>query len=82
MQKQHDILVHFSNGTQDNCVRTGNNAPWLCPCGRRLPLVGYSDELTSLRECSKVICPECNRVYRVVAPSFRRVPTHVQEIST
>lgn len=79
-QKQHDILVHFLDGTTDNCIRTGNNAAWRCqrPCHQTL--IGYSDELNSPRDYSRVICPRCERVFRIVAPGFRRVPTHVQEI--
>jgi hypothetical protein len=81
-QRQHDILVHFLDDTIDNCTRTGNNAAWLCRCGSQRPLVGYSDELNSLRDSSRVICTntDCKRVFRVVASGFRRSPTHVQEI--
>jgi hypothetical protein len=80
-QKQHYILVHFLDSTNDNCIRTGNNAAWHCRCERQKPLVGYSDELNSPRNYSRVICPDCKRVFRVVARALRRVPTHVQEIT-
>lgn len=80
MQEQHDILVHFRDGRKDECSRTGNNAAWLCQCGRHRPLVGYSDELNSPREYSRIVCPDCGRVYRVVGPGRMMVPTHVQEI--
>ncbi|MGO9600583.1 MAG: hypothetical protein ACLP7Q_21585 [Isosphaeraceae bacterium] len=81
MQEQHDILVQFLDGTQDDCARTGNNAAWLCRCGRHRPLVGYSDELNSPRHYSRVVCPDCDRVYRVVAQGLKQVPNHVQEIA-
>jgi hypothetical protein len=80
-QKQQDILVNFLDNTKGKCTRTGNNAAWLCQCGRQQPLIGYSDQLNSTRNYSRVICPDCKRIFRVVAPGFRRVPTHVQEIS-
>ncbi len=80
MQEQQDVQVHFLDGTQDECARTGNNAAWHCRCGRHHPLVGYSDELNSPRDYSRIICPNCKRVYRVVAPGLKQVPTHVQEI--
>jgi hypothetical protein len=80
MQEQHDIVVHFLDGIQADCARTGNNAAWLCQCGRQRPLVGYSDELNSPRDYSRVVCPDCNRVFRVIATGLKKVPTHVQEI--
>jgi len=81
MQEQHDILIHFLDGTQDECARTGNNAAWRCRCGRYRPLLGYADELNSPRDYSRIICPDCKRVYRVVAPGRKRVPTRVQEVA-
>lgn len=62
------------------CVRTGNNAAWLCQCERQLPLVGYSDDLNTQLGFSRVGCPDCGRVYRVVAPGLKQVPTEVREI--
>ena len=80
MQEQHDIAVQFIDGTQAESVRTGNNAAWACKCGRKKPLIGYSDEIDSPRDYSKVECPSCGRLYRVVALGLKQVPTHVQEI--
>lgn len=80
-QKQQDILVHFLDGAIDNCIRTGNNAAWRCQCPRYQPLIGYSDELNSPRNYSRVICPNCGRIFRVVASGLRRVPTHVKEVT-
>lgn len=79
-QKQQDILVRFIDGAVYG-TRTGNNASWLCRCGNDRPLVGYSDELNSPRDYSRVICPSCGRVFRVVAPGLMQVPTLVQEIT-
>lgn len=81
-QVQHEIIVRFLDGTESSGVRTGNNAAWLCQCGRELPLVGYSDTIDSVNQYSLVICPEreCGRAFRVVAPGLKQVPTHVQEV--
>ncbi len=79
-QTQHDIPLRFADGAEGVAVRTGNNAAWLCVCPRKQPLVGYSDAVTSGRAYSVVQCPHCGRQYRVVAPGFKKVPTHVQEI--
>ncbi len=81
MQKQHEIKVIYADKKQAACVRTGNNAAWPCRCERKIPLVGYSDKIDSQREYSMVKCPDFPRIYRVVAPGFRMVPTHVQEVS-
>lgn len=83
-QAQHTITVRFLDGTDRRCVRTGNNAAWHCTCGRDAPLIGYSDAADSTNLNSLVICPEprCGRRYRVMAPSLKKIPTHVQEVST
>lgn len=81
MQEQHEIKVHFLDGRSEVCSRTGNNAAWLCMCGRRVPLLGYSDELDSPKTYSGVVCPDCSQTYRVVAPGLKQVPTHVQELT-
>ncbi len=80
MQKQHEIKVIYADKKQAACVRTGNNAAWPCKCGRKIPLVGYSDKIDSQREYSMVECPDCKSIYRVVGPGLKRVPTHVQEL--
>ena len=79
-QAQHEIPLRFADGAEGMAVRTGNNAAWLCVCPRHLPLIGYSDAVTSERAYSVIRCPDCRRKYRVVAPGLKNVPTHVQEI--
>lgn len=79
-QEQHAIVVHFLDGTTASGTRTGNNAAWKCKCERVAPLVGYSDLLDSERESSKVICPDCERAFRVVGPALRKAPTEVREV--
>jgi hypothetical protein len=81
-QAQHTIKVHFLDGSECPCVRTGNNAAWHCACDRGLPLIGYSDAADSTDQNSLIICPEpgCGRHYRVVAPGLKQVPTRVQEV--
>ena len=79
-QEQHPLPVKLLDGKTLRAIRTGNNAAWLCVCSRAGPLIGYSDELDSPREYSAVICPDCRRIYRVVAPGLKKVPTHVQEV--
>lgn len=81
-QAQHEIIVHFLDGSEEIAVRTGNNAAWRCQCGREPPLIGYSDALNSVHQYSLVVCPNenCARVFRVVAQGLKQAPTHVQEI--
>lgn len=81
MQKQHEIMIHYLDGSQGVCISTGNNAAWNCKCERELPLIGYSDEIGSKRESSKIECPNCKRIYRVVAPGLKKVPTHVEQLN-
>jgi hypothetical protein len=81
-QAQHDIPLRFADGAEGVAVRTGNNAAWLCLCAPNLPLVGYSDAATSESTHSVVRCPQCGREKRVAAPGLKKVPTHVQEVSS
>ena len=79
-QAQQRIPVRFKHGQSAEGVRTGNNAAWLCSCARPLPLIGYSDEIDSDKDYSRVICPDCHRVFWVVAESLKKAPTHVAEV--
>lgn len=60
LQKIVSLILKGRPTTQ--AVATGNNAAWICPCGRTLPLIGRSDN----RKGGRVICPDCNRKYQVV----------------
>ena len=79
-QAQHEIPLVFKDGSKAAAVRTGNNAAWICACGRLLPLLGYSATLDSSSAASVVACPDCDRRYRVVATAARGVPTEVREL--
>jgi hypothetical protein len=79
-QQQHTIPLQRADGTVGEATRTGNNAAWLCSCGRSLPLLGYSDALDAPQAYSAVVCPDCQRAYQVAAPGLKQVPTYVQEI--
>lgn len=81
-QEQHEVQVRFVDGTIARATRTGNNAAWMCACGRREPLLGYSDSATDPKHYSSIQCPGCGRVYRVVAAGLKQVPSHVQELAS
>jgi hypothetical protein len=57
------ILVGVSGFT---AIATGNNAAWLCPCGRKLPLIGRSGLAQGVTDGFRVNCPDCDRRYFVV----------------
>jgi hypothetical protein len=79
-QVQHDIPVYWANGREGQATRTGNNAAWICLCGRDQPLLGYSDRDDSVSAASVVACPDCGRQFRVVSDAARRAPSHVREL--
>ena len=60
-QEQRRVLLRLDDGTTGQAAATGNNAAWMCPCGRALPLVGRSDP----SRAGEVICPDCGRKYAV-----------------
>ena len=78
-QKQHEIPLHYRDGRARLAIRTGNNAAWICACDRYEPLLGYSDVLDGPIS-SDVVCPDCGRTYRIVAPGAKKVPEYVHEI--
>ena len=61
-QAQEPIPLLFEDGTEGRAVATGNNAAWMCRCGRKLPLLGRSGTSEGVR----VDCPDCPRSYFVV----------------
>ncbi len=81
-QVQEEIPIRFLDGSEATIHRSGNNAAWICACGYPIPILGYSDVINSEKDYTIVACPSqsCNRRYRVVAPGFKGVPTHVSEI--
>ena len=81
-QTQDDIPLYWASGHQGAAVRTGNHAAWTCLCGRDRPLLGYSDRSGSSSVATLVVCPNCGRRYRVVSPTARGVPSHVQELDS
>jgi hypothetical protein len=78
-QQQHVIPLKLLDGTEVNCIRTGNNAAWICPCKRELPLLGHSAKSLTDRTVS-VICPDCQREFLIFAPTSMSIPTHVEEL--
>jgi hypothetical protein len=81
-QAQHEIPLYWASGHEGRAARTGDNAAWACLCGREQPLLGYSDRSDSASSASLVVCPDCGRRFRVVSPTARGVPSHVQELES
>ena len=61
-QAQESVPLVFDDSTEGIAVATGNNAAWMCRCGRKVPLLGRSGN----SEAARVDCPECPRSYLVV----------------
>lgn len=65
-QQQKPIPLIMLNAQNRQAVSTGNNAAWLCICGRSLPLVGRSGSLKGVSEGTRIDCPDCRHRYFVV----------------
>ena len=65
-QQQHTVRLVLSDGSEREAAATGNNAAWLCVCGRKLPLVGRTGRKAHSADAFRVICPDCSRQYHVV----------------
>jgi hypothetical protein len=65
-QPQNIVDVELKGGKRSKAIATGNNAAWICPCGRQEPLLGRSGALSGVSGGFRVDCPSCNRKYFVV----------------
>ena len=61
LQEQKTISLMLKSGESREAVSTGNNAAWLCLCGRGLPLIG-----TTLGPPREVECLDCHRLYGLI----------------
>lgn len=64
-QKQEIVNLIVRDGSRRQAVATGNNAAWLCACGRLLPLLGRTGLLKGPSAATEIRCPDCDRRYFV-----------------
>lgn len=79
MTRQHDITLRLIETTRP-ATRVGNNAAWMCPCGRDRPLLG-----SLMIGKGLVACPDCDRRYQLIGrllDSGKRIAGRVEEIAT
>ena len=69
-QEQRQIDLILINGESGQAIATGNNAAWLCVCGRELPLIGRTFRVEDPPENEQVHCPDCSRMYFVVPEGY------------
>ena len=60
------ILLHLKSGEFRKAAGYGNNAAWMCPCGRDAALIGRTGEPANPGQESLVACPDCGRTFRVI----------------
>ncbi len=65
-QQQKIVPLILKTGETKQAAATGNNAAWLCQCGRALPLIGCSGSVKGVSDSTRVECPSCERSYFVV----------------
>ncbi len=64
-----NIPLQLRDGPAREAVAVGNNAAWLCPCGRSLPLLGRTHDRPGEAPANyRVVCPSCNRQYIIDPP--------------
>jgi hypothetical protein len=82
-QDKKVVPIVFLDGTTGEAVAYGNNAAWLCRCGRELPLIGRSGRVHGVTDGRRVDCPApgCGRRYFVVPEDgdFKKV-VKVEEV--
>ena len=67
-QAQNVVEIELKGGGRSRGIATGNNAAWICACGREEPLLGRTGLLSGPSEGTRVLCPDCDRKY-FVAPN-------------
>jgi len=65
-QKQKIVQVKLRDGKKSKAIATGNNAAWICVCGRVDPLLGRSGAIKGIAGGLRIDCPDCRRKYLVV----------------
>lgn len=65
-QNQKSISLALNGGKSGTAVATGNNAAWICSCGRAEPLLGRSGLHRGPTPNLIVECPSCSAEYFVV----------------
>ena len=65
-QKQRIVEVELKSGEISKAIATGNNAAWMCVCGRKDPLLGRSGLVNRLENGFRVDCPNCRCSYYVI----------------
>ncbi len=65
-QKQRIVEVELKSGKISKAIATGNNAAWLCMCGRKEPLLGRAGQVDRLAGGFRVDCPDCKCGYYVI----------------
>lgn len=81
-------LLLLPPASPNHAAATGNNAAWLCPCGRLEPLLGRSargDDVNgiftpAITEAGIVRCPDCEHVYLVIGDKSQGSAVSVQEL--
>lgn len=80
-QEQRQIVLILASGEQKHAIATGNNAAWICVCGRVLPLLGCTGAVKGATDNTRVECPDCHRKYFVVPNGYDRASVlEVREI--
>jgi len=69
-QEQRQIILKMLKGEVKHATAFGNNAAWLCICGRPLPLLGCSGSVKGPTSNTRVDCPNCHRRYFVVPDGY------------
>lgn len=65
-QKQKIVEVQLKDGNISKAIATGNNAAWICACGRLDPLLGRSGLIKGVSKGFRIDCPDCARKYFIV----------------
>lgn len=64
-QTQNTVQLVRQIGPHGSAAATGNNAAWMCSCGRTEPLIGRSGAVAGPTAGTEVACPSCKRRYFV-----------------
>ncbi len=65
-EKQKVVEIKLKDGSISKGIATGNNAAWICVCGRTEPLLGQSGLMNGISGGVSINCPDCGRKYFVV----------------
>jgi hypothetical protein len=80
MASFYDVAVHFKTGKRAHGRGIGNNAAWVCTCGK--VLLGPHEDMYAIPPCPGAGCGRTYRIRRGSRPHFVSLVEEIEPFSS